>query len=340
MKKIASKKSKIFSLSMACLIVVVAGAGIAFFVAGWEISKNRELDVDTSLTESLQSDTILLYQGSTHSTISITESVPPSKQKPDISLFVVDCNDLIQRNISLEISNRTLLFTSNIAVPIPSQRLHYEIGSVIEFIVKVLSATDGSKFSVLIFDNITQANDYAPSQNPDIRKQAIKDWSIATNVSNETTTLCFKPSNGGYFVPVFDIETSGRLVIEYSYQIRQVFYQHTDYEPYTNCSLVVEMCSLNLKESDSQTETCILAYNPRSVEAYQGPTTLQTDVEIEKHKSPNPRCRLCIASYVVMGMSILATCACLVCAVKCCIVNITTKKSSSSEDDLALNPPQ
>ena len=250
---------------------------------------------------------MLLYNGtSAHDIdIDISEIVPPLQKKPNIKLYIVDCNKLIKHEEPYTDRNRTIsLDNISIAQPIPPRYRHYELGSTFNFSIKVLSATEQSSFSVLIFDNESQALDYTNNPTPQTRQEAVKSWSIATN---ETTTnfLYFKTLYGGYFVPVFSFETNGSLQIEYSYTIIQQFYLNTDYkgDEYKNCYLRdYESCSLNLEDKENQ--TCILAYRQPSLDVYQDSIDLLTVTKSSKVSIPRYKHILTITSYVIGGVAL------------------------------------
>ena len=214
-------------------------------------------------------------------------------------------------------------------MPIPPFYHHYELGSTFNFSIIVLNATEQSSFSVLIFDNKSQALDYTSNPTPQTGQEAVKRWSIPTNVTT-TTPLYFKPLYGGYFVPVFSFETNGSLQIEYSYTIIRQFYLNTDYEAdeYKDCSLRdSDSCSLNLENKENQ--TCILAYRQPSLDVYPGSIDLQTVTESSKVMIPHHKHILTNTGYGIGG--VVATLIIVLVAMICVCIRIRLKRNEPNQ---------
>ena len=280
------------------ITILTLFSAITLFILGKVLSNHYSLIPNTSLLQILPNDTVLLNNGTSAHDIVISEIVTPPTHRPNIILYIVDCNKLIKHEEHYTDSRTSPPYDQNIAKPIFPYYPHYEVGSSFNFSIEVLSATEQSSFSVLIFDNESQALDYTNNPTPQTGQEAIQSWSIATN---ETTTnsLYYKTLYGGYFVPVFSFETNGSLQIEYSYTIIRQFYLNTDYEAdeYKNCYLRYnESCSLNLE--DKKNKTCILAYRQPSLE---NSIDLQTLTESSKVSIPRYKRILTNTSYGMSG---------------------------------------
>lgn len=316
---------KCIKITVICLITgtLLSAIIIALFILGLALPNHRDLIPNTSLLQILPNDTVLLYNDTSAHDIVISEIVTPPPHKPNIKLYIVDCIKLIKHEENYTDRNRTTpLYDQNIAKPIPPFYPHYELGSTFNFSIKVLLATEQSSFSVLIFDNESQALDYTRNPTPQTGQEAVQNWSIATN---ETTTnsLYFKTLYGGYFVPVFSFETNGSLQIEYSYTIIRQFYLNTDYEDdeYKNCYLKYnESCSLNLEDKEKQ--TCILAYRQPSRE---DSIDLQTVTESSKVSIPHHKLILTITSYATFGVAVVGVIVIVLVCV-CKKISLTKKK--------------
>ena len=288
-----------------CTLIFLLGVSVcaaAMFILE-KVLSNSELKTATTFRplEIQPGDTVLLYQGDA-SDLVVTEMVPPDENRPNIQLYVIDCGKLMKYKKAYVVGSKSIDLRSNVSLPIPTRYLHYELGSHFNFSVDIVDASEHSYLTIFIFDNTTQANEYTKYQTTETRQQAIKYWSIPTNITNITTTLLFEVTYGAYFVPVFSFETSGVLEIEFSYVITQYFYLHTDYIPYkyTNCSLMAdEKCSLDLKVFKNK--TCVLAYNQASLETYQGPVVMQTVTETSEVVIPQYKHYLRIVGYVIVG---------------------------------------
>ena len=300
-------QSRICCILLGVTVLVALGAlgasGVTLITLGWELSNDIKMKTDTALLEILPDDTVLLYQGDA-SDLVITEMVPPDENRPNIQLYVVDCGKLMKHK-KHESNHANITLHMNTPLPIPSynQYPHYELGSLFNFSVEIVDATEHSYLTIFIFDNTTRANEYTMSQTPESRQQAIKQWSIPTDVTNKNTTIISEATYGAYFVPVFSFETSGVLEIEFSYMITRQFYQYTDYitYEYMDCSLIANgMCSLNLTESYNK--TCVLAYNQATLETYQGSVILQTATESSEKNPPQYKHCLRYAGYVAIGL--------------------------------------
>lgn len=297
---------KCIKITIICLItgtILTLFSAITLFTLGKALPNHRDQIPNTSLVQILPNGTVLLYNGTSSHDIVISEIVPPHKQKPNIKLYIVDCSKLIKHEEPYTVRNRTPSpYDQNIAVPIPPFYSHYEVGSTFNLSVMVLNATEQSSFSVLIFDNVSQAFDYTMNPTPQTGQEAVKCWSIPTNVTT-TKHLYFKTLYGGYFVPVFSFETNGSLQIEYSYTIIRQFYLNTDYEAdeYKDCSLRDnEACSLKLENKENK--TCILAYRQPSLDVYRDSIDLQTVTESSKVTIPHHKHILTITSYGICAV--------------------------------------
>lgn len=285
---------------------------------------------------------MLLYNDTSSRDVVITEIVPPLEQKPNIKLYIVDCSKLIKHEEHYTVRNTTLPpYNQTIAKPIPPLFPHYELGSTFNFSIKVLNATEKSSLSVLMFDNISQAFDYTSNPTPRTRQEAIKCWSIATNVTT-MNPLYFKPSHSGYFVPVFSFETNGSLQIEYSYKIIRQFYLNTDYgsDEYKNCSLMEnEFCSLNLEDTENQ--TCILAYRQPSLDVYGGSVDLQTVTESSKVRIPYHKHVLTITGGSAVGFIVIlvVVMVCICMAVRRCLTKRNNPYRHLQEVDNVTSSP-
>ena len=296
----------LITCTLILLGVSVCAAATMFILE--KVLSNSELKTDTTPRplEIQPGDTVLLYQGDA-SDLVVTEMVPPDEKRPNIQLYVVDCGKLMKHKKTHVVGSKSIDLRSNVSLPIPARYLHYELGSHFNFSVDIVDDSEHSHLTIFIFDNTTQANEYTKYQTTETRQQAIKYWSIPTNITNITTTLLFEATYGAYFVPVFSFETSGVLEIEFSYVITQDFYLHTDYIPYkyTNCSLMAdEACSLDLKVSKNK--TCVLAYNQASLETYHGPVVMQTVTETSEVVIPQYKHHLKTGGYVVIGFGVIA----------------------------------
>ena len=286
-----------FLLSVIILLLIIGEAGISFW-----LPKEHMQETTSQLADLMPNDTILLYQGNS-SSITISEVLPASRPKHDVSLFVTECTDLIKHTKNHTLTDLPLNFTIISPVFIPSSPLHYELGSTISFAITTIDATEDSMLDLFMFDNATKAIEYSHNPNPETGAQAISHWSIDTKEDN-STHITFIPPYGSYFIPVLSPVPNPILDIELSYMIKQVFYFHGDYTQYTNCSLDEERCSLHFSAGNL---SCVLAYTPLSSKE----VTLQTySVTGEKELASD---HLLLSRFLIGGIALPPIVALAIC---------------------------
>ena len=264
-----------------------------------------------STVEILQSDTVLVYRGSSPN-LEITASfqtddgMSSSSKLLDVSLYVIDCGDLVEHETSTTISKKTFILSENVPIFVPAGYHYYEVGSMFNFSVTSTDVPVGSNLSVWFFNNTSDATYYKYHHtDPAARAKAFRVESVQMNTSY---IFSFDATYGAYFNPIFQ-STGEDFDIDLSYSIVRVYYINSDYVPYPNCSLDSnKTCHIDFS---SQNETCVLAYNaPR-----KGTVTLTTTIKTEHVKAPSYS-PLCITGYVLLGIAfpvLLAIfCACII----------------------------
>ena len=257
---------------------------------------------ETQFGDVMKGDTILLYEGYSHG-VTISKVFPDTISTPDINIFVTDCNNLvkhIETNYSL---SRDYYFSSSDPTRVMSNTFYFELGSVMNFSLATINTDKGSSIALLMFDNDKKANDYIHSPAPSTRSQAIAEWEI-----DNLTEISFTPTYRSYYVPVFAPIVDGKLGVQLSYNITRVFYLHSDYIKYANCSLNIESCTLNLS---GRNETCILAYSP----AFQK-VTLQINI-MGNEEPGDATSALLISMYICIPLLIVSDVLCIILCIKC-----------------------
>ena len=313
-------KSKCIMVYCVILLSVLLGVSLLGVIIGevgivhWLPNEN-ERDTISELADLMPNDTILLYQGNA-SSITVSEVLPVS-QKSDVSLFVAECTDLIQHTRNQSLPDRPLNFTINTPVFIPTNPLHYELGSTIMFTITTIKATKNSSLDFFIFDNATKATKYSHNPSAQTGSQAIKHWTIDTKEGGNSTIITFIPSYGSYIIPVLSPVPNPILDIELSYMIKQVFYFHGDYTKYANCSLDVEPCFLHFSTGN---ESCVLAYIP----PLSKKVMLQTKVAIGEEEHANEDLLLLrgLIGGIVGVLALILTVALMACILFMCMKNI------------------
>lgn len=259
-----------------------------------------------STAEILQNGTILAYQGSS-SNMGITSNLE------DVSLFVTDCGDLLEHEMHFEIHNKIVPLISDQPFLMPAYYQRYEVGSIFDFWVTMASVPASSNLSILIFSNTSEAKYYKHHY---MEPNAQMNATVIPLESSTIFPVTFIPSYGGYFNPMLDPKISGRgFDIYISYVVKQIFYLHSDYTPYKDCSLTITgTCSFTLP---TQNETCILAYNPPALTA--NTAMLNIDIKtkkIQERPIPTIVCFLLLA--LSAGFLLIFIVLILICVYKRC----------------------
>ena len=277
------------TISLAIIIFLIVAAALVGVVVKMKSLKGQD-STETQFNDVMQGDTILLYKGYSRS-VTISKVFPDTSSRPDIGIFVTNCNNLVTHIETNHTPNRDYNFTLSDPTRVMSNTFYFELGSVMNFSLATINAGNGSSLALLMFDDDTKANKYIHFPSPSTRSQAVAEWEI-----NNLTAISFTPTYRSYYVPIFAPVVNGELGIRLSYNVTRVFYSHSDYRKYANCSLNTGSCTLNFY---SKNETCILVYNP----SFQA-ATLQINI-IENKKPGKVALALKISMYICITLLVL-----------------------------------
>ena len=199
--------------------------GLVSFAASCMLAKNNNQEWEaTSTTELLQNDTILAYYQNA-SPVQITADI--EKGNPyqfNISLVSTNCDELYIHESQLNVSI-LVPFSHERPVKIPPDYRHYELGSILNFTVSLISGLNTSELTMNIFSNTLDVDDYISHHtSQSARKRAVFEHQFN---SSEPKTVDYEPAVASYYIPTF-VAPAGTAV-NISYYVTQKYYVFTDY---------------------------------------------------------------------------------------------------------------
>ena len=274
-------------------------------------------------SEVLPGDTVLLLCSDNDIRIQIEgvfENDGTSKEL-DVTLFVVDYDELVVKNKTIRVSGLSLEFRNGPPTFVPPGYKHYELGSNFSYEVTLKDLPASSSLTFRVFGSVADASFYA-SDSTDIaaRNKAIFNQQVTANTSS---SIHFERDYASYFITMFDPKSSvGGFKMECSYSVLQTYYKNTDYLPYT------EHCRLNSTEEpcyfdfSNKTQMCVLAYNPSSGSTETNPVLLTTSTFTNaKTQLVHPNIFFVslavVVIHVLISLCVMVICLCVICFRKC-----------------------